>query len=282
VRGRNRELRSRKRGRTLGRPLKRGGIATFQIIAISVFILFALQGTAASSDPFGPPQPVSRETGGLHTGIGYWHHSENYENGRDHKVNQNQVYSELGYGARNWGVVGRIGLADVKISDVFRSAEASTATSRDDFADRWNFYGTLGAKGFYPFNSSFGIGAFVQGSYYFGDFTDTVSGTRFGAPFTAELKVKDLWDVNFGLGFQATVPKGIKLYLGPYLRYSEARMSLSPNVPGLQSAAEDVKNSTIWGGFAGADVPLGRGFRLGVEGQYSERLSIGAAVTYSY
>jgi hypothetical protein len=178
--------------------------------------------------------------------------------------------------------VGRIGLSDVKISDVFRSAEASTATSRDDFADRWNFYGTLGAKGFYPFNSSFGIGAFVQGSYYFCDFADTVSGTRGGAPFTAEVKVKDLWDVNFGLGFQATVPKGIKLYIGPYLRYSEARMSLSPGVPGLESANDDVKNAALLGGFGGADIPLGRGFRLNLEGQYSERLSLGAAVTYSY
>jgi hypothetical protein len=29
-------------------------------------------------------------------------------------------------------------------------------------------------------------------------------------------------------------------------------------------------------------VPLAKGFRLNVEGQYSARLSAGAAVTYSY
>ena len=42
------------------------------------------------------------------------------------------------------------------------------------------------------------------------------------------------------------------------------------------------RTQDLLGGFAGADVPLGRGFRLDVEGQYSERLSLGAAVTYSY
>ena len=64
----------------------------------------------------------------------------------------------------------------MKISDAFRSTQISTTTSKNDFEDNWKFFGTLGAKGFYPFNKAFGIGAFVQGSYYFRDFTDNVSG----------------------------------------------------------------------------------------------------------
>jgi hypothetical protein len=124
----------------------------------------------------------------------------------------------------------------------------------------------------------------MQGSYYFSDFTDNVSGTHDGAPFTTELKVKNLWDVNFGLGFQATVPYGIKLYIGPYFYYSEAKASLAANIPGLRFETGNVtiKNKTNGGGFTGVDVPLARGFHLNVEGQYSERFSVGAAVTYSY
>ena len=172
----------------------------------------------------------------------------------------------------------------MKISDAFSSNHASTTTSKNDFEENWKLFGTLGAKGFYPINKTFGIGAFMQGTYYFSDFTDHVSGTHNGAPFTTELKVKNLWDVNFGIGFQATVPYGIKLYIGPYIYYSEAKASLSANIPGLKFAAGDVtiENKTKAGGFTGVDIPLAKGFHLNVEGQYSERFSVGAAITYSY
>jgi len=265
---------------------KKGGIHTksLKVIVISAFLIFTVHGTAAAGGLFGPPQPISKEAGGLHTGIGYWYHEDKYKNDTEHVTRQNQVYSQLGYGAQNWEVYGRIGVSDLKVFDVFNSAQVSTTTSKNDFADNWNFFGTLGAKGFYPFNKTFGIGGFMQGSYHFSDFTDAVSGTHNGTPFTTELKVKNLWDVNFGVGFQATVPKGIKLYIGPYIYYSEAKISQSANIPGLKFEAWHVtiKNKTNGGGFTGIDVPLARGFHLNVEGQYSERFSVGAAVTYSY
>jgi hypothetical protein len=253
-------------------------------IVISAFIIFAVHGTAAAGGLFGPPQSVSKEAGGLHTGIGYGYHEDQYQNDTKHVIRQNQVYSQLGYGAQKWEIYGRIGVSDLKILDAFRSNQASTTTSKNDFEDNWKFFGTLGVKGFYPINKTFGMGAFMQGSYYFSDFTDPVSGTDNGAPFTTELKVKNLWDVNFGISFQATVPYGIKLYIGPYACYSEAKTSLSANIPGLKFGAGDVRleNKTNAGGFAGVDVPLAKGFHLNVEGQYSARFSVGAAITYSY
>ncbi len=233
---------------------------------------------------FGPPQPASREAGGIHTAIGYGYHEDKYKNGTDFVFRQNQFYSELGYGARNWDVYGRIGLADMKISDAFRSTQAATTTFRNDFADYWNAFGTLGAKGFYPFNETFGIGVFLQGTYYFGDFSDSLSGDRNGAPYTTTLKVKNIWDVNLGLGLQATVPHGVKFYIGPYAYYAEAKASMSANIPGLQFGTGDVrlKNKTKGGGFAGFDLPLARGFHLNVEGQYSERFSAGGAISFAY
>jgi hypothetical protein len=128
------------------------------------------------------------------------------------------------------------------------------------------------------------MGAFIQGSYYFADFTDTVSGTRNGVPFSVALRVKNLWDVSFGMGFQATAPYGIKMYIGPYVYYSEFKVSPSADVAGLAFASGDttIKNKTGFGGFTGVEVPLAKGFRLNLEGQYAERLSVGAAVMYTY
>ncbi|MCX5838509.1 MAG: hypothetical protein NTW71_08335 [Deltaproteobacteria bacterium] len=258
---------------------------SYKVIVMIVFVLLIAPGRAAAGGSFGPPQPIAKETGGYHTGIGYWFHEDTYKNGMEQVTRQNQVYSELGYGSRNgWEITARVGMSDLKLIDAFRSSSASTATSKRDFEEHGKFFSTVGAKGFYPFNKIFGMGAFVQGSYYFSDFTDTVSGTRNGVPFSVELGVKNLWDVNFGIGFQATLPYGIKMYLGPYIYYSEAKVSPSTNITGLAFASGEmtIKNKTLIGGFTGIEVLLAKGFRLNVEGQYSERLSAGAAVTYLY
>ncbi len=265
-------------------PKERGiNTKSLNAIVIAAFLILTIHGKGSAGGLFGPPEPISKATGGLYTGMGYWYHEDKYKNETEHATRQNQVYSEIGYGTQNWEMYGRIGGSDLKIFDAFSSAQASTTTSKEDFGDNWKVFGTLGAKGFYPFNKRFGMGAFVQGSYFFSDFTDDVSGSHNGVPFSAKLKVENLWDVNFGVGFQATVPYGIKLYIGPYTYYSEAKASLSTNVPGLNFETGDwIKNKTNVAGFAGIGLPLARGFHLNVEGQYSERFSIGAAVTYSY
>jgi hypothetical protein len=253
-------------------------------IRFSVVILLLLQGAAAAGGPFGPPQPLSKEKGGWATALGYWRNEAKFENGKEQVVSQNQVYSQLGYGQKYWEICGRIGLSDLKIADAFRSTQASLVTTKNDFEDSWEWFGTLGAKGFYPLNKTFGMGVFLQGSYYFNDFTDKVSGSNNGAPFETQFKVSNFWDVNFGLAFQVTIPANIKLYIGPYAYYSEAKGSPSTNVTGLALASGEttIKNKTSLGGFTGIEVPLAKGFRLNLEGQYTERLSVGAAVLYVY
>ena len=86
------------------------------------------------------------------------------------------------------------------------------------------------------------------------------------------------------MGFQATVPYGIKMYIGPYVHYSEFKVSPSADVAGVAFASGEttLKNKTGFGGFTGIEVPLAKGFRLNLEGQYAERLSVGAAVLYVY
>jgi hypothetical protein len=248
-------------------------------------LIIIIEGTTVAAGLFGPPQSVSREAGGLNTAIGYAYHEDKYKNGAEYIIRQNQIYSQAGYGSKNtWEIYGRLGVADLKIFDAFRSTNAATITFNNDFNENWKFFGSLGAKGFLPVNKIFGIGAFVQGTYYFSNFTDDVTGTNTGVPFTADLKLKNLWDVNSGIGFQVTVPRNIKLYAGPYIYYSEARVCLSANIPGMGFGTDNasLQNKSIAGGFIGADIPLAKGFRLNIEGQYSDRLSLGGAITYSY
>ncbi len=254
------------------------------LVAVAASILSAVHGAAVAGGPFGPPQPVFRNAGGLHTGIGYGHREDRYRNGTVSTIEQHQIFSELGYGTVHYGIYGRIGVSDLKIPGAFRSTQASVTTSGDDLKDNWKFFGALGGQGFYPFNKAFGIGAFLQGSYSFQDFTDDISGTRDGVPVTATLKVNKLLDANFGIGVQATLSRDIKLYAGPYLCYSQAKISFSGNIPGLPFPTGEVTahNKTNVGGFAGIDVPLARGFHLLVEGQYSDRFSAGTTVAYSY
>jgi hypothetical protein len=136
---------------------------------------------------------------------------EDYYLKESNDQSQNEIYSQVSYGEKNiWEISARIGVSDLKIFDAFSSTEASTSTNKNDFVDNRNFFGTLGAKGFYPINETFGIGAFVQGTYYFNQFSDGVAGNSGSKPFSTDLKVDNLWDVNFGVGFQAAIPYGIK------------------------------------------------------------------------
>jgi hypothetical protein len=248
-------------------------------------LILAMNSIAAAGGLFGPLQTISKEAGGLNTAVGYRYHEDIYKNHADSVLRQNQIYSQVAYGASNrWEIYGRIGLSDLNIFDAFRSTNVLTTTSKDHFEENWKFFGTLGAKGFYPINNIFGIGAFLQGSYNFSKFTDETAGIHNTTPFAADLEVKNLWDVNFGIGVQATVPFGIKLYGGPYVYYAEADARFSDNIPGLPFGTEKtlLKNKSAAGGYFGADIPLVKGFRLNIEGQYTDRFSFGSAITYTY
>jgi len=265
--------------------LKRFFTVYFLVIALAALFIFTIKPEAMATGLFGPLQTVSKEAGGLNTAIGYFYHEDTYKNSADHPMRLNEIYSQAAYGVKNiGGIYARVGLADMKIFDVFGSSDASIKTDRENFEANWEFFGTLGAKAFYPINSIWGIGAFVQGTYYLSDFVDTVSGTDGGTPFISELKIKNFWNANFGVGIQAALPLGIKVYAGPYVYYSEAEVSLHSCVSGSEYMVEDdtLRNKAIVGGFTGLDIPLAKGFRLNVEGQFADRFSAGAAVIYTY
>ena len=248
-------------------------------------MILAIHPAATAGGLFGPPQTISKTAGGLNTAIGYQYHEDTYKHHINSVLRQNQIYSQAAWGASDiWEIYGRVGAADLKMSDVFSSNQISTVNIGDDFHESWRFFGTLGAKGFYPINRIFGVGAFIQGSYNIGKYADETAILHNTSFLVADLEVKNLWDVNVGLGVQATVPFGIKLYGGPYVYYAEADARLSGNIPGLPFGTEKtlLKNKSLVGGYCGVDIPLIRGFRLNIEGQYTNRFSVGSAITYTY
>lgn len=236
----------------------------FSIIALASLLCLTINPAATAAGLFGAPQTVSRESGGLNTAIGYRYHEDTFEKDTDIKFRQNEIYSQVAYGSKNiWEIYARVGMSDLKIEDVFKDNE--------------KIFTTLGTKVFYPVNKTLGVGAFVQGTYYLSDFNDEVSRNK-------EVEVDNLWDVNCGIGFQVTLPCGTRLYAGPYLHYAETEISLSSRVAKLGYSAGDffVENKSVAGGFAGLDIPLAKGFRLNVEGQYTDEFSAGAAISYTY
>jgi len=248
-------------------------------------MLFLSPAVVFAGGLFGAPEPVSRAEGGLHTAVGYWFGQTEYENSSGMLIRQNQIYSEAGYGFKKYAdIYARVGVADFVIRDAFRSTSGVTVANKNDFNDRWSFFGALGAKGFYPFNDIFGVGVFIQGTYYFENFHDDVSGMADGTPFATELKFKNLWDVYAGFGLQITAPFGIKIYTGPYGYYSETTAYPRMNISGLPFAAgrAKIKSKNNWGAYGGLILPLKKGFQINVEGRYAEKFSAGAAVTYTY
>jgi hypothetical protein len=265
--------------------MKKGLVKYFPAILLMVLSFLAISQSANASGLFGPLQTVSREQGGLNTAIGYLYHEDTYKNGESYTMKQNEIYSQAAYGAKNiWEVYARIGVSNMKMTGIFASSDHFVETSQDDFEADWKFFGALGAKAFYPINERFGVGAFLQGTYYFSDFSDHVAITSGGAPVKTDMKFENLWDAGFGIGLQAKLRCGTNLYAGPYLYYSEADLSLFSGLYGTEYAKKDhtVKNKSWAGGFAGADIPLIKGFRLNLEGQFADRFSAGAAISYTY
>lgn len=257
----------------------------YPVMGFFIFIVLVFCPRTEAAGLFGAPQTVSRMTGGLNTAVGFFYHHDSYENGFRREARQNEVYSHAAYGAKNiWEVYARVGASDLKILDAFSSEDADTLTNKNHFRENRNVSGTLGAKAFYPVNAVWGVGAFVQGTYYFSDWKDDVAGTIAGTPFIAGLKIKNLWDVKGGAAFQVTFPRDIRCYAGPYVYYSEGSMAWSADMPGLNDGAVRtyMRNKTLTGAFAGLDFPLTKGFRFNLEGQLADRLSVGAAVSYTY
>jgi len=250
---------------------------------IVFLVWFFCRPPSAVAGPFGPPQPITRGVKGLHTAIGYWFHEGILGGGAEYARRENQVYSELGYGVTDfWEVYGRVGLSGLAIADAFRSNNPATITTKQDFADRGGVFGIIGCKLYRPLSANIGMGAFVQGAYYFSGFDDDVSGVRAGVPFGGRVKIDKMWDANFGIALQALLPFGLKAFAGPFFSHAEAKILLVTPLPDVSFGSPSTISKSTLGATAGLEAALTRGFRLNLETQYNGRFSLGSAIIYAY
>ena len=138
----------------INRFQQKGEILTtnFKIFTLAALIILVFNTLALASGLFGPPQTVSKETGGLNTAIGYFYYEDTFKKDTDHLIRQNSIYSQVGYGANNmWEIYGRIGVADLKIFDVFISTDALTTTNKNNFEENWKFLVLWGQRAFIRF-----------------------------------------------------------------------------------------------------------------------------------
>jgi hypothetical protein len=255
----------------------------FSTLAVGIILSLVLI-SVSSAGMFGSPEPTTKGVGNeWQVGVGYWYHEDTLKNGGDTKFKENQIYAELAKGFGNYGIYARLGGTNAKSSDIFTSNDPAVTFASNDWDSNWKPFGTLGVKGYYSVNKQLGFGAFIQGSYIFGDLEDSTTMYVSGVPVQATAKIRNVWDAEIGLAIQVTPVEGLKIYAGPYAYYTEGKGEASASYGGL-SAAEEVtlKNKTNFGGFLGFDVTIANAWHLNVEGQYSESFSVGAAVAFSF
>jgi hypothetical protein len=262
-----------------------------RVLVFAVLMLFVVMGSVAYAGQFGPPEPNARE-GKVSLGLGYFYSSaklkpKNAVDFKERKANQNQAYLQLSYGiTKNWETYLRAGGADLKVKNFFDDP-AITNIGPVSLKDSMKPFGALGIKGiiYESDNKSFGIGHFVQASFY-SNYKDewTLRELGWSDSGTAKVKWKKPWDINLGISAQAKLSE-IILYAGPVAYWSKAKAE--QDIQNLTAGSSDTSSTTYKeknnvGGFAGLRIPLSKGLNLEVEGQLKSRFSMGGALTYSF
>ncbi|HBA39861.1 MAG TPA: hypothetical protein DCZ05_09005 [Deltaproteobacteria bacterium] len=207
-----------------------------RLIIATLWTVLTLAASMIYAGQFGPPEPITNE-GKVSIGVGYFHSSGklNAENSSDlfiaqHKIQQNQPYLQAGYGfIKNWEAYLRVGGADLEVENAFSfdSSLSRSNTSRKGLRP----FGTLGVKGLLYDGFYFGLGPFFQGSI-FSSYEDKKTRVRPSGLCcnSDEVKIKNPWDVNFGIGVQTKL-YGVTLYGGPFAYwtgYKADKLFLSP------------------------------------------------------
>jgi hypothetical protein len=156
-------------------------------------------------------------------------------------------------------------------------------------SDHTKIFGTFGLRSFFPVNTWFAMGPFIQFSAY-SDSKDVKSypAVAAGAPTTATVltHMKNPWDLNVGLTLQ-TGKNGFIVYGGPVAYLQRARVDTDLQVAvgnasvGMSDSVNAYEKANM-GAFLGVTLPLTKQLRLEIEGQYKGRVSVGGALSYSF
>lgn len=249
-------------------------------LAAAVFVTIFLHVPDLSAQGLlGRPQGYSREGKGLYTAVGFVETRKTMENNRRNSMKERIIYSEAGYGlSHGFELYGRLGFVDGVISGPLGPPNyhvSSTDLRADD-----RFLATVGLRWSHPVNSYLRMGVTVQGNYYINDASDEVIGIRPDGKNTLhEMKIKRQWSIKSALALQADLPKGVKIYAGPYLQYGEGKIWSLPAILGWR---EKININEPLGAYGGFTVPLIRRFSLTGEAWYGGKFSFGSMITYAY
>jgi len=242
----------------------------FGIVAIVLFVMVV--GIAHASQ-FGPQEPIAKD-GNFSMSAGYTYYTGKWEGGGDnYKMTQNQAFIQGSFTFKKlWEAYARVGGANMKIDDLFVAGE--------NFQDKTQFFGTAGLKGLLYNTPAFGIGPFLQASY-FGNYKDSRNVTSGGTSGTWDLKWKNQWDVTFGIGMQTKL-NGIILYGGPFVYWAQASLDSSSAVNNIPNRSYTFNEKNNIGGYLGLRIPATKNISVDVEGEVKNNVTGGIKVNYAF
>lgn len=226
---------------------------------IFIFVILTLLcsfGIASAAGMFGAPEGASRPYMAL--GYSYEQNGMKMDDGPDFIAKQNQMFLQGGYGWSGSEVYMRLGFSDLRVQP---------NDMDNTFSDSYQPYGAIGAKYFSRINEAWGIGPFIQATYYFSDFSQYVNSTN--------VSVKNWWDTSIGFGVQYKVASSIAVYAGPFISWSNGKLYSN-------DVSTDFESNTNFGAYLGATGKVNDKVSVTAEGKYTDYFSGGLMVNYSF
>ncbi len=237
---------------------------------ISAVFFLIVAGTSFAAE-FGPPEPFDKT---LVPSVGYTYSEANFTSSRhgwdDATVIKRGIFLQgsLLLSDDSEGYL-RVGGADWEVLD-FKSADTGQYV---DFHDSPNVYTTLGYKRKFYEARWFGMGTFLQGSYFTNRYRDTSDAVD-------EITYENYWDLNLGLSAQAKLEPDLGplneaiFYGGPFYYFASAKATVEYD-DDSNSYSTNIDEDGNLGFFSGLRIRMPGGMYAGVEGRYKTELSGG-------
>ena len=241
------------------------------LIVVMVMVVFA--GDIHAASLLGPAGGMGEQkAGAFSVGAGHFFYDDYWKDGGGMKFQQSQTFGEGAWRpTRDTEIFARLGGTDLKIQEL-------------GFKDNYNLYSGIGGRAvFWRPDPRFDIGGNLYADRAWGDFRQ-VSCTP-GGP-TTTTKVKEPWSVSFALLGEWTPAVPLVLYGGPKLYYGASRIE-AQTVPASGPAtgwSRSIMTDSPVGGVLGmrfAVMGIDR-LRLGLEMQFTARVSVGGTLGYAF
>jgi hypothetical protein len=239
-------------------------------LLLAIGIVFVVATTAHAVSLFGPAEPAA-EPGKFSSGVGYFYYDDFWKNNGSFRILQNQLFAEGSYSFyKGVEVFMRFGGADAQLPDL---------SPDSPFKDNMKPYGGIGARGvLYKFNPQFDIGGSLYVDRVWSDYVESV--TPLGV-----VKLKAPWSANFALLGEWTPYKVFVLYGGPKFFYGASTEDTRTLMNGMAvDSSRSIRTDSLVGGVLGTRFAiLGiEQLKLGLELQFTNRVSVGGMASYSF